>query len=273
MTTHTAESLRAVLADIRDGFANLQTPYRGQVEVATFETAPGPRSPVSAGVLDQTITTERTLAALVGEYAPAIEVIQPTDRTVEGRLTWLSRNAERLVSVMHESDLRDLEVLREQLVRLSGIHDDDTTSAVALAETRRQVLPGSSHFGTASEVARLATAAGRPVSRTTITRWALAGHVDRRGVGTEAHYSLDDVLVHHDLLAEQPAERPQYGEGYHGSSREVAELATEAGCPVSHAAVQRWAAAGLVVRTEEGYAYDHVMDVLIGDQEVGDAAE
>lgn len=267
MTT-TPDDLRAKLADIRLAYVNLDTPYRGLVEVPTFESAPGPRAPLSAAVIDQRETTRRTLAAIVAEHAPHIDHAPPA-RTVEGYLAWLNHHAANIAPALHPGDLFDLEVLREQLVRLSGVHTTDTDAAVALAEARRAAMPGAAHYGSAREIARLATAAGRPVSRGTVRRWAEAGDVDTREIGEQVNYSLDDVLIHHDLQSapQGEPERPQYGEGYYGSSRAVAALATEAGWSISYVAVTQWAAAGLVARTEEGYSYDDVMDRLIGDPE------
>lgn len=273
MTT-SADALRAKLADIRLAYANLETPYRGLVEVPTFERTPGPRAPLSASVIDQRETTRRTLAAIVAEHAPHIDHAPPA-RTVEGYLTWLTQHAERVAPAMHPGDLFDLEVLREQLVRMSGVHTDDTDAAVALAEARRAAMPGASHYGSAREISRLATDAGRPVSRGTVQRWAAAGDVDTREIAGQVTYSLDDVLIHHDLQTapQDEPERPQYGEGHRASSRAVADLATEAGWQVNHMSVQRWARAGLVSQTQEGYAYDDVMDLLIGgSEEVSPAA-
>ena len=263
-----ATHLRATLSDIRSGYDNLETPYRGEVGVRTFERGPGPRAPLSASVIDQRITAKRTLTAIVTDYLPYTGGPAPTSAEVEDCLTWLSRHAETLVGVLHPSDMLDLEILREQLVRASGIHTKDEDHSVALAETRRKMMPGASHYGPAREIARLAAAAGRPVNRSTVARWAMAGHVDTRDMGTETHYSLDDVLIYHDIQnAPEDEEGPQYGEGFRGSSRKVADLATEAGWPVSYDTVQRWATDGLVTRTEEGYSYDDVMDRLIGDPE------
>ena len=262
------EDLYKTLADISLAYAHLDTPYRGMVEVRDAQRPPGPRAPVSAAVVDQRGTTRRTLAAITREQARYLDHA-PAGYDVEHCLAWLVRHAAAVVDHLHPGDLRDLEVLREQLVRLSGIHSADTDAAVELAEARRTAMPGASHYGSARETARLATAAGRPITRGTVQRWADDGLVETREIGGSEHYSLDDVLLHHDLREAEAAqeERPQYGEGHRGSSRAVAALATDAGWPVSYDTVQRWAASGHVDRDAEGYSYDDVMTQLISRQE------
>ena len=253
-----------LVQELAEAVAHLRTPWRGQAEVFTGPSPAGPRAPVSAAVIDLEQEVQRTLLAIVQEYRMTVGSA-PAGLDTGSLVAWLIRNGARVSEVLHDGDLADLRILRDRAVRMSGLHDDDEKAAVALAEARRRALPGASHYGSASEVARLSTAAGRPVTDKTVTAWAAKGRVDTRG----ELYSLDDVLIYHD---EQCSEHTrEYGDGYHGPAREVAELAEAAGLPVSHMTVTRWALQGLVRRTEMGYSLDDVFDRLIAAMEPGAA--
>lgn len=197
-----AELLGRTVKDIREGYDHLDAPHRNAPEARVMKAVPGPTAPVSSSVVDVRIDTERTLRAICTEYAGLLDLDPPNGYDVGTLCRWLACHVYALAGALHPGDALDLEIIRDRLVRLSGLHDDDATAATALAETRRRVLPGASHYGTSREVARLATAAGRPVSHNTVVRWAAQGAV----AVLDGRYSLNDTLEYHDERRAEAAE-------------------------------------------------------------------
>ena len=190
----TPDEVRSLCSLIRDGLGALRTPYRPAPEVFTRAASPGPRSPISASILDAEVDTARTISAITSDIAEAAQ-LDDRPAVLDEQLAWLGRVAPTAVAVMEPGDILDLRVLGDRLRRLAGLPDPDLEEQMRMATLRRKARLGSDFWGAATQVAALSRASGHAVSDRSVQRWSATGEVEARETETgSVEYRLSSVV-------------------------------------------------------------------------------
>lgn len=165
--------IRETLLDLRDHVHAMRTPWRPPVDPEMprrLKPTPGPSAPVRSAVIDVEVAVRTELVGLALESLPG-EV--PCSWSVGGVMDMVIQTQTPL-RVTQDRCLR-LRELSEDAARIAGIVDDVAQDEAArFAELRRRTVGVGDWSGGIREAARLATAAGYPVSAPTLSRWAAA---------------------------------------------------------------------------------------------------